>query len=53
MERWILIKEEETVTGPKLNILGKLLTASSALMAHAVVEAAAADRVRIIFSSQS
>ena len=39
MERCILIKEEETVTGPKLNILGKLLTASSVLRVHTVVEA--------------
>ncbi|KAJ5392851.1 hypothetical protein N7465_011825 [Penicillium sp. CMV-2018d] len=45
MEQLILTKEGEATTGPKLNILGELLTVSSVWRVHTVVEAAVADRV--------
>lgn len=48
MEQCILTKEAEATTGPKLNILGELLTVSSVLRVHTVVEAAVADRTRIL-----
>lgn len=53
MEQPILTKEGEATTGPKLNILGELLTVSSVWRVHTVVEAAVADRASMLFSSQS